>query len=159
MCCSPTGVRAAAPQHRISEAVLCSLCAERLCGQSGALRCEWEPGTSCRTRASRLPNRGKCPLYNCGILGGRACSGNRFDSCRGRTTQGQPEGQNAGTANGDASKKIAIIVTKVPSAAPVRSPLLDCAGGLLGRCMRVSHCKSAGLPRDMPFNILGPVEV
>jgi hypothetical protein len=46
--------------------------------------------------------------------------------CRGRTTQGQPEGQNAGTANGDASKKIAIIVTKVPLAAPVRSPLLDC---------------------------------
>jgi hypothetical protein len=63
-----------------------------------------KPATSGRARVSRLPDRGKCPLHNCGSLRARACSGDRPDPCRGRTTQGQPEGRNAGTATGDAPK-------------------------------------------------------
>jgi hypothetical protein len=50
---------------------------------------EREPATSGRTRVSRLPDRGKCPLHNCGSLGARTRSGNRPDPCRARTTQGQ----------------------------------------------------------------------
>jgi hypothetical protein len=46
-------------------------------------------------------------------------------------------------SDGDASKKIAIIVTKVPSAAPDPIAVAELsglifAGGLLGGCMRVS---------------------